>query len=347
MKVLKKILLVILGIIGIIFLVYILGPKMHFEDFDNQPLSGKYTLAEVQSRIADRNQNPKIKENNEEQLIWNNGVEVTEYAVVYLHGFSASHEEGAPIHRNIAKRHGANLYLSRLPKHGLHDEEAFLELTPKMMVDYAKEAIKIGKSIGNKVIVVSCSTGGTLSAYLAAEDKDIFAQIMFSPNFEMNDQTTKLLTKPWGLQIARKIKKGNYHEWNTPQRARPYWYHKYRLEGVVALQTLIDKTMNKEVLSQIDQPLFVGYYYKDEENRDFTVSTDRIKEAENMVSTDDGVKVFKTYPDGRAHVFISPFYNPNWEKVQEDVYRFLEDELQMVAAEQEVLVENELQLEMQ
>jgi esterase/lipase len=302
-------------------------------------LEGKYTIEEVNRIVQKRNQTPNIKTDNEEQVIWYDGEKPTEYAILYLHGFSASHEEGAPIHQNIAQRYGANLFLSRLPKHGLNDDEAFAELTPKMMVDYAKEAIKIGKSIGEKLIIISCSTGGTLSTYLVAEDEDVFAQILFSPNFEMNDQTTKILTKPWGLQIARKIKNGNYHEWNAPQVARPYWYHKYRLEGVVALQTLIDRTMNKSTFAEIEQPLFVGYYYKDEENKDFTVSVDRIKEVEHILGTPEEEKEFIAYPDGNAHVFISPFYNSNWIKVQEDVFDFMQDELSMQPVIQKVLVE--------
>ena len=37
--------------------------------------------------------------------------EKTEYAVVYLHGFSASQEEGDPVHYDFAKKFGCNLFL--------------------------------------------------------------------------------------------------------------------------------------------------------------------------------------------------------------------------------------------
>ncbi len=323
MKVLKRIATILFALICILILAYLLGPKAKFEEVDNTPLSGTYSIQEVQQRIAERNKTPGIKSGNQEEIIWADYNHKTRFSVVYLHGFSASHEEGAPINRNIAKYFRANLFLTRLPKHGLNDTEAFTELTPRELVEYAKEAIKIGKSIGDNVIVMSCSTGGTLSAYLAAKDPDIDALVMFAPNFELNDGSSKLLTKPWGLQIARQIKGGDYHEWPAPDKARPYWYHKYRLEGLVALQALLDKTMKQETFEAIDHPTFIGYFYENEENRDFTISVDKIKEVEGIIKTPSDSKLVKSYPDGSAHVLVSPLFNDDWEKIQADVELFL------------------------
>ncbi len=339
MKILRKILLGLALLLALMVIIYLAGPRVKFEKFDNLPLESTFSIMEVEQLLYERNQDVSIKDGNEEKIVWAGDKAKTDYAFVYLHGFSASHEEGAPSHRNIANRYGANLLLTRLPQHGLTDVEAFTSLTPKAMVDYAKEAVKIGKSIGDKVIIISCSTGGTLSAFLAAADQDIEALIMYSPNFELNDPTTKLLTKPWGLQIAQKIKKGNYHEWDTPQVARPFWYHKYRLEGVAALQSLLDKTMTNEVFKQITTPVFVGYFYKDEEVRDFTVSTGKIMEVEDLISTPQEVAEFRQYPNGKAHVFISPFFNDKWDEAQMDTYEFLEQKLGLKPMEKLVLTE--------
>lgn len=345
MRIIKSFSFALLGILLIIIAIYLLGPRTHFEKFDNLPLNTRYDIDQVEAIIGERNANFNIKKDNGEMVIWADGPIKTEYSIVYIHGFSASHEEGAPIHKNIAQKIGANLFLTRLPQHGLTDSLAFMALTPKQMVDYAKEAIKIGKSIGDKVIIMSCSTGGTLSNYLTAGDPDIAAQIMFSPNFQMQDNATKLLTKPWGLQLARKIKGSNYNHGNTPQEARAYWYNKYRLEGVVALQSLIDNTVSEPVFKAIEQPVFVGYYYKNEQIKDFTISVDKIREFEQTISVDPDKKVFKAYPDGRAHVFMSPFFNPNWLIVQTDVLQFLEQVMHIKAMDkvpsktlQEVLI---------
>ncbi|WP_235296191.1 alpha/beta hydrolase [Portibacter marinus] len=337
MKLLGKIFLVFISLIAILLAIYLLGPQVKYKTYDNAPLRGDYTFNEIAQILRERNQTKSLKEGNQELIIWANDTLKTEYSFVYIHGFSASHGEGAPLHQNIAQRYGANLFLSRLPQHGLMDEDAFVSLTPGAMVDYAKEAVKIGKSIGKKVILISCSTGSTLSTYLASADPDIEALIMFSPNFEMHDQNTKILTKPWGLTLARRIKGGDYHEWNAPQRARPFWYHKYRLEGIAALQSLIETTMKKDVFELVEQPVFVGYYYKDESTRDFTISTEKIMEVENLIGTAEEEKVFKQYSDGNAHVFISPLFNPSWQKVESDVYLFLEEVLNMSPKLEEVL----------
>lgn len=326
MSMIKRILLILIALIAILVAIALLGPKVKYEDFDNKPLDGTFSISEVQSLIKKRNQDPLIRQGNDERIVWADSNRKSQFAVVYLHGFSASHEEGAPIHRNIAKFLRANLYLTRLPEHGLNDTMAFEDLTPKKMVDYAKEAVKIGKSIGHQVILMSCSTGGTLSAYLAANDPDIDALVMFAPNIALHDGTSKLLTKPWGLQLARKIVGGDFRTWPAPERARPYWYWKYRLEGLVALQSLLDHTMKDEILKQIKQPVYVGYYYENEENRDFTVSVDRIREFEKVISTPEDQKLFKAYPDGSAHVLVSPLFNDDWQKIQTDVELFLAKE---------------------
>lgn len=329
MRILKRIGIGILAFILILFIVFLLGPKVHFENVNNDALQGLYTIEEVQTNISKRNLIPKIKPNNEEKIVWYDGEQKTPYSIVYLHGFSASHGEGAPLHENLAKRYGANLFLTRIPHHGLDDLDAFVDITPESMVDYAKEAIKIGKSIGEKVILISCSTGSTLSAYLAAEDKDIAAMIMLSPNFELYDPAVKVITKPWGFKIAKKIAGGDYHSWDAPDDALPYWYDKYRMEGVAALQSLLDQTMTDEIFEKITHPIFVGYFYKDEEVQDFTISVDKIREVEELIKTPVNQKQFIAYPDGDAHVFNSPIFNAEWEKVQTDIYSFMEDVLRI------------------
>lgn len=336
MKLLKPIFKGIFLLLISAIVVYFLGPQMKFEKFDNLPNQGVYSINEIEDILTIRNDNVNIKEGNEEKIVWQNEKVKSEFAVVYLHGFSASHQEGFPIHINIANHLKANLLLTRLPYHGLNDSLAFKDFSPKTIVEYAKNAIKIGKSIGEKVIVVSCSTGGTLSAYLSAKDSGISAQIMFSPNFELQDKTTNLLTKPWGLQIARKVKGSKYHEWNTPLKARPYWYHKYRLEGVIGLQNLLNETMKDELFTEIEQPTFIGYFYKNEELKDRTISIDRIKEVEKLLQAKSSMNQFIAYPNGRAHVFISPLYNPDWQDVQKDVFRFLDKTFNYVSVLEEI-----------
>ncbi|MEI9959446.1 MAG: alpha/beta hydrolase [Ferruginibacter sp.] len=102
--------------------------------------------------------------------------------------FSASQEEGNPVHRDIAKTFGCNLYLSRLAEHGIDTTEQLLNLTADNYWESAKQAFAIGKQLGNKVILMGTSTGGTQAIQLAAAyPNDIAGLILYSPNIAIND----------------------------------------------------------------------------------------------------------------------------------------------------------------
>ncbi|HLI92124.1 MAG TPA: hypothetical protein VKU83_00875, partial [Puia sp.] len=71
----------------------------------------------------------RLKPDNEARIVWaDSSHRKTRYAIVYLHGFSASQAEGEPTHRYIAERYGCNLYLSRLADHGVDTPEAMVNL---------------------------------------------------------------------------------------------------------------------------------------------------------------------------------------------------------------------------
>ena len=112
------------------------------------------------------------------------------------------------VHRNIAKQFHCNLYLARLAEHGIDTTDDLQNLTAEKYWESAKEAYIIGKKLGKKVILMSTSTGGTLSLQLAAAYPEIAGQILFSPNIQIYNPTAPLLNKPWGLQIGRMVMKG-------------------------------------------------------------------------------------------------------------------------------------------
>ena len=120
-----------------------------------------------------------------------------------MHGFSASQEEGNPVHRNIAKQFGCNLYLSRLAEHGIDTTDALINLTADKLWGSSKQAYAIGKQLGNKVILMGTSTGATEALQLAATYSDVAGIILLSPNIAINDPNAWLLNNRWGLQIAR------------------------------------------------------------------------------------------------------------------------------------------------
>ena len=271
---------------------------------------------------------PNIKMDNQARIIWfdDSLKSKTEYSVVYLHGFSASQGEGIPIHTNFAKRYGCNLYLSRLHEHGLYAENAMEDMTPDKLVKSAAEAIAIGKQLGTKVILMSTSNGSTLSLYLAAHHPDIHALILYSPNIEINNAATKLLTRPWGINIGR-IFAGNKNFIYTPDSYEDslYWTQAYRVEAVAYLRQLQDMTMHEELFEQIRQPAFVAYYYKNEEEQDPRVRVDAILNMFDHLGTPDDLKVKLAVPDAGNHVIACEFKSGDWIGVQEGTFDFAEE----------------------
>lgn len=124
----------------------------------------------------------------------------TARAVVYLHGFSATRQETDPFATELARALGANLFETRLSGHGLPGA-AMGAVTAQDWLTDAIEALTIGQRLGDSVIVVGTSTGGTLALWLAAqpaaERAGLSALVLISPNIAIKDPTARVLTWPW------------------------------------------------------------------------------------------------------------------------------------------------------
>ena len=324
----KKVVSVLLALLTIGVVVYALGPRVEFNSI-HEPLDSKWLstpLIEMDSLIEVREALvTNMKPDNEARIIWHDSIGVsTGISVVYLHGFSASQEEGDPIHREVAKRYEANLYLSRLHDHGRSDSMSFKDITPQDLIDSASEAIDIGSRLGDTLVVISCSTGGTLSAYLASIRDDIDALVMYSPNIDLYDQKSELLLKPWGKQIAKAVFGGIYNTISYDDNAIKYWNDAYHIHGTFMVRDLLNQTMTKEVFNKIDIPVFLGYYFKDEERSDHVVSVPDMIDFYESISTPENQKVRVAYPDAERHVISSWIFSKSIDIVKTDTYNFLD-----------------------
>ena len=324
----KRFFKIVGGILLLAVLIYLLGPKASFASVNNDPYHKTFNLDQVENYIQTKESKiSNIKPDNQSQFVWQDSLNKTDYSVVYLHGFSASHGEAFPILDNFSKRYKCNMYKPRLYLHGLNDVDAFVNITPEKWLKSAKEAISIGKAIGHKLIVISTSTGSTLAAYLAANDPDIHALIMTSPNFDLYDQNSYLLTKPWGKQIFKQIMGGNYREWNANESIKKYWTTKNRIEAHIAMRDLLNQTMTNEVFKKITQPVFIGYYYRDEDNCDKIISIDAIDEFGKTISTPKDKVSILPFANARGHVISSIYMNKAWEDVQNAIFDFCDNKV--------------------
>ena len=124
-----------------------------------------------------------LRPGTEKKVLWaqGNGVK-TKTSIVFIHGFSASRVEIDPVVDLIAAELNANVYFTRLRGHG-QDGKALGEATYEQLLDDTIEAIEIGKSIGDDVVLIGCSTGCSLIHIALGQDHDIKAAIYISPNF--------------------------------------------------------------------------------------------------------------------------------------------------------------------
>ena len=326
MKTLKKLLKGLVVVFVLMVLVYFVGPKVEKPDLSTSLPAVPSNLIALEQMILNKEKNtPNIKKDNESRIVWYDSIpQKTEYSIVYLHGWSASQGEGSPLHKQTAKRYGCNLYLPRLAGHGLQEEEPMLNLTANDLIDSAKEAIAVGKQLGKKVILMATSTGGTLALHLAGGDEDIAGLILYSPNIEIYDTNAKVLSGPWGLQLARMVKQGDYHEFEANAMKQKYWTHKYRVEALTHLQALVDNTMSEETFKEVTQPVFMGYFFKNDSIQDKVVSVPAMLSMFDQLGTPKSLKRKVAFPEVGDHVIASYITSKDLESVEKETNAFLE-----------------------
>ena len=196
-------------------------------------------------------------------------------------------------------------------------------MTPENFLAGAKHALAVGKALGDSVIVIGCSAGGLLSAYLAAEHPDIKALILYSPCFKVNG--LKMATGPWGEQLLAQI--GGTHRDIThyaPDRAN-YWLTRYHSNGVLTLQKTMDAIVQPEVFAKIKVPVLMLYYFKDEENQDKVVSVEAMLKAFDELGTPASLKRKVALPNTADHVIASHFTSKDLEGVLRESDSFLRE----------------------
>jgi len=327
-----KLLKWLIAAVILIIIVYFVGPKARNPVLttDLPEIKGDLTLLESEINQSEKTYR-NLKPDNQARIVWFDSLNKTKtpISLVYIHGFSASQGEGIPVHINFARRYCCNLYLARLYEHGLESEDAFLDMTPEGLLQTAKEAVAIGKKLGDKVILMSTSTGGTLSLYIASGNPDIQALICYSPNIDLYDNKSFILTSPWGLQLSRLVLGSNYYDFSGPPGTLNYWITHYRIEGLIALKSLVNASMTKEVFSRVKMPLFMGYYYKDEQHQDNVVSVPAMLKMFDELGTQKEQKRKVCFPEAGTHPIASQIWSHDIKNVEEETFRFAEEILHL------------------
>ncbi len=184
-----------------------------------------------------------ITPGTEKVIVWADpvGKGRTNLALIYVHGFSATRQEIAPVPQRVAKALGANLFLTRLAGHGRGSAAMGEPVVNDWMIDMA-EAMAIGRLLGDKVVVLGTSTGGTL-AVLAAFDEamrqDLAGLVLVSPNFGVNSVLAPMLTMPFARQILPILagKERGFEPVNAANET--FWTTKYPTISVLPMGALV------------------------------------------------------------------------------------------------------------
>ncbi len=217
-------------------------------------------LREGEARFDD------IRPGTEKSIVWadQKNPAMAEWSVVYLHGFSASRQEVAPLVNVIAQDLGANVFYTRFTGHG-RDPDAMGTISTEALLHDALEALAIGKRLGNKVVLMGSSTGATLATWLASRDQAgaITALVLMSPNFGLHRFESELLLYPGGKMLL-KIIEGPWHRFEPHNVLhRRYWTTHYPSKALIPLMEVVKLTRNKN-LSRVQHPLLMLYSPRDE-----------------------------------------------------------------------------------
>lgn len=250
---------ILLGLFILLLGVWLFAPREPVElkkDFDSNVLVGgvESYLQSQESHFSD------ITPGTQKRVIWAGDAEVkTPLAVVYLHGFSATSEEIRPVPDKLAQALGANLFYTRLAGHGRGGAAMAEPRAGDWIADMA-EALAIGRAIGDEVIVLSTSTGGTLSA-LAATDpalsEKVKGMVFVSPNFGLNNPAAFILSLPlaryWGPWVAGRERA--FAPVNADHEA--YWTTRYPTTAVFPMAALVDHVVAQDFGAAIPPALML------------------------------------------------------------------------------------------
>jgi len=319
-----------LGIVIVLFFAFFLGPRPPKPAFRLIDYELPLTLTELEKSVNDSEKQVRgLKPDNQARIVWADTLkkEKTKIAFLYLHGFSASQAEGAPVHTNIAKKYNANLYLSRLDEHGIdRGDSTMFWLNADNYEASAEKALQIAEKLGDEVVVIGTSAGGALTLFLASRHPEIKAIVLYSPCVKLFDKTAVVLNKPWGLQIARKATGGKVQRNPSDSRDHSnYWSLTYRTEAIVNLQNLVDYTMSPRTFAEIKCPVFLAYYYKSEEEQDKTVSIPAMLKMYDELGTPSFMKEKMAFPETGAHVIASYIRSKDWQSVEKETGKFLSE----------------------
>lgn len=244
----------------------------------------------------------------------------TPFAIVYLHGFSASPAELRPLPDRVAAGLGGNLFLTRLAGHGRSNEamgEARLE---DWLFDFS-EALAIGEVLGDRVILMGTSTGASLATLALSDPKiasRVAAAVFISPNYGINSPGAFLLTTPVAAPLARLLigPMRGFTPYN--ERHAAHWTSHYPTTALLPMAALVRLAAEGPV-ERIATPALFVY-----SRQDRVVRPDKVREVAGRWGGPHAVVEVGASGDPANHVIAGDIISPSTtERLAEDITGWL------------------------
>ncbi len=235
----------LLGLIIAVFALWVVGPYEEVDrrvDFDPSLVPDDIDgwLADSESMV------PDLTPEAAKQVVWATAPgRRTPISIVYIHGFSATGWEIRPVPDRVGEALGANVFFTRLTGHG-RSGAAMAEARAGDWIEDLAEAMEVGRRLGDRVIVMGTSTGGTLAGVLAADPdlaplrEGLAGMILISPNFGISSPAAQLLSWPaaraWLPLVAGDVRAFE------PQNERHgrLWTPEYPTVSLLPMKALVD-----------------------------------------------------------------------------------------------------------
>ena len=206
---------------------------------------------------------------------------------VYVHGFGACRAEGEYTLDRLAERWRANVLYVRLPGHGL-DRAAHAAARPRDYAHTLSEALAVAPLLGEKVVLVGSSTGGTVATWAAAAlPEQVDALVLTSPLFAFADPLAQsLLPRRAALRVLTAVQ-GTTRDagWTSDPEGRMVegyndrWLIEQDTAALIPLEDLRRAVARPEVFEAVQAPTLLLHYYADEAHQDDVVSVPAMRAA--------------------------------------------------------------------
>ena len=164
---------------------------------------------------------------------------------VLLHGFTDSPSQFTELADSLYQR-GDNVYVPRLPHHAERsgDARALAGMTAVQLRQTADSAADVATALGDTVVVVGLSVGGTMAAGMGQHRPEVRRVVMIAPAFEAGRVPSRLE----GLLINLTERLPNVTRRSAPDSARPDrnpGFATHALAEVLRLGKAVEKTADR------------------------------------------------------------------------------------------------------